>query len=229
MSLSQITALLRETLGLDVASVGVSLIERAVKRRVNAHGLRDVSQYADLLQRSPPELQNLFEAVVIPETFFFRYPESFAALQQFVGEHIFFGTQKLRALSIPCSTGEEPYSIAMTLLDAGWSLEKFQIDAIDVSTHLLDIARLGLFGSNSFRGSELQFRKQYFHKTEAGFQLCDRVRQCVNFDPKELKGVPATVAKARATYFKGLLLWQNKSVGCLNDQLLFEMLDESLT
>ena len=71
MSLSQITALLRETLGLDVASVGVSLIERAVKRRVNAHGLRDVSQYADLLQRSPPELQNLFEAVVIPETFFF--------------------------------------------------------------------------------------------------------------------------------------------------------------
>ena len=44
MSLSQITALLRETLGLDVASVGVSLIERAVKRRVNAHGLRDVSQ-----------------------------------------------------------------------------------------------------------------------------------------------------------------------------------------
>ena len=146
MSLSQITALLRETLGLDVASVGVSLIERAVKRRVNAHGLRDVSQYADLLQRSPPELQNLFEAVVIPETFFFRYPE---------------------------------------------------------------------------------FRKQYFHKTEAGFQLCDRVRQCVNFDPKELKGAPVTVAKARATYFKGLLLWQNKSVGCLNDQLLFEMLDES--
>jgi chemotaxis signal transduction protein len=89
--------------------------------------------------------------------------------------------------------------------------------------------RSALFGSNSFRGSELQFRKQYFHKTEAGFQLCDRVRQCVNFDPKELKGVPATVAKARATYFKGLLLWQNKSVGCLNDQLLFEMLDESLT
>ena len=182
MSLSQITALLRETLGLDVASVGVSLIERAVKRRVNAHGLRDVSQYADLLQRSPPELQNLFEAVVIPETFFFRYPESFAGLQQIVGEQFYFGTQKLRVLSVPCSTGEEPYSIAMTLLDAGWSLEKFQIDAIDVSTHLLDIARLGLFGSNSFRGSELQFRKQYFHKTEAGFQLCDRVRQCVNFE-----------------------------------------------
>ncbi|MEA3162809.1 MAG: chemotaxis protein methyltransferase WspC, partial [Verrucomicrobiota bacterium] len=59
--------------------------------------------------------------------------------------------------------------------------ENFQIDAIDISTHLLDIARLGLFGSNSFRGSELQYRNQYFQKTDAGFRLCDRVRQCVNF------------------------------------------------
>jgi chemotaxis protein methyltransferase WspC len=181
MPLPHIIALLRETLGLDVASVGVSLIERAVKRRVNANDLQDISQYAELLQHSQPELQSLYEAVVIPETFFFRYPESFTALRQIVGEQ-FFGSQKLRALSVPCSTGEEPYSIAMTLLDAGLSLEKFQIEAIDISTHLLDIARLGLFGSNSFRGSDLQFRNQYFQKTNAGFQLCDRVRQSVKFE-----------------------------------------------
>ena len=182
MSLPQIIALLRETVGLDAASVGVGLIERAVKRRVSANDLRDISQYADLLQRSEPELQSLVEAVVIPETFFFRYPESFAALRQIVGEQFLFGTQKMRALSVPCSTGEEPYSIAMTLLDAGLSLERFQIDAIDISAHLLDIARLGMFGSNSFRGSELKFRNQYFQKTDAGFRLCDRVRQCVKFE-----------------------------------------------
>jgi chemotaxis protein methyltransferase WspC len=86
MSLPQIIALLRATLGLDVASVGVSLIERAVKRRINANDLRDISQYAELLQRSQPELQSLYEAVIVPETFFFRYPESFAALRQIVGE-----------------------------------------------------------------------------------------------------------------------------------------------
>jgi chemotaxis-related protein WspD len=49
------------------------------------------------------------------------------------------------------------------------------------------------------------------------------------FDPTELKGVPPTVAKAQATYIKGNLLWQNKSVGCLNDRLLFDTLDGSLT
>ena len=49
------------------------------------------------------------------------------------------------------------------------------------------------------------------------------------FNPDELKAIPSTVAKAQATYIKGLLLWQDKSVGCLDDQLLFDMLDGSLT
>jgi chemotaxis protein methyltransferase WspC len=182
MSLPKIIALLRETLGLDVASVGIRLIERAVQRRVTANKLGDVLQYADLLRCSEPEWQSLLEEVVIPETFFFRYPESFAALRRIVGEQFLLGTGKLRVLSVPCSTGEEPYTIAMTMLDAGWSMEKFQIDAIDISADSLEIARQGLFGSNSFRGSELEFRSRYFQKTEASFRLCDRVRQCVKFE-----------------------------------------------
>jgi chemotaxis protein methyltransferase WspC len=182
MSLPRIIALLRRTIGLEVASVGISLIERAVKRRVEAKELRDISQYADLLQRSEQELQSLVEAVVIPETFFFRYAESFGALGKMVEEKFFFGTQKIRALSVPCSTGEEPYSIAMTLLDAGLSDERFQIDAIDINERLLDIARRGLFGRNSFRGSEQKCRNQHFHQTDAGFRLSDRVRQSVTFE-----------------------------------------------
>ena len=186
MSLAPIIALLRQTIGLDVASVGLSLIERAVKERIRANNLRDVSQYADLLPRSQAELQSLVEVVVIPETFFFRYPKSFTALRQIVGEQFLGGTLKMRVLSVACSTGEEPYSIAMTLLDAGLPAEKFQIDAIDVSAHLLDIGELGLFGGNSFRGSDLKFRDQYFQKTDAGFRLCERVRQCVKFEQKNV-------------------------------------------
>jgi chemotaxis-related protein WspD len=49
------------------------------------------------------------------------------------------------------------------------------------------------------------------------------------FNPSELKPVPSTVAKAQATYIKGILLWQDKSVGCLDDHLLFAILDGSLT
>ena len=57
----------------------------------------------------------------------------------------------------------------------------------------------------------------------------DEVHGIHRFSPDELKGVPSTVAKAQTTYMRGILLWQNKSVGCLDDQLLFDMLDRSLT
>ena len=125
MPFPQIIALLRQTIGFDVAAVGHSLIERAVKQRLSMNDLRSIWQYVDLLQRSESELQNLVEAVVIPETFFFRYPETFAALRQIVGEQFLFQSRKLRVLSVPCSTGEEPFSIAISLIDTGLSEEKF--------------------------------------------------------------------------------------------------------
>lgn len=188
MSLPQIVALLRETVGLDVASVGANSIERAANRRVRANGLRDLSEYAALIRRSAEELQSLFEAVVVPETFFFRYPESFAGLGRIVGEKFLFGTQKVRVLSVPCSTGEEPYSIAITLLEAGLSLEKFHINAIDINAFSLATAKAGLFGSNSFRGSTLDFRNRYFQQCDSGFRISNDLRLSVQFEQANILG-----------------------------------------
>ena len=127
MPLLRIIALLRQAAGFDVASVGIDSIERAAQQRLRANDLRNISQYADLLRRSERELQNLVAAVVISETFFFRYPESFAAFQQFVVERFLSGSQTMRVLSLPCSTGEEPYSIAMCLLEAGFRRRSFRL------------------------------------------------------------------------------------------------------
>jgi len=182
MALSQIIALLQQTIGLDVASVGVALIERAVKQRLNANELPSVPEYADLLRRSKSELQTLIEAVVIPESFFFRYPEGFIALRQIVSEQFLRGSRRIRVMSVPCSTGEEPFSIVMTLFDAGLSSDMFRIDAVDVSARALDIASAGVFGRNSFRGADLEFRDRYFEKENADFRLCDSVRKCVQFE-----------------------------------------------
>jgi chemotaxis protein methyltransferase WspC len=182
MPLSQIIEPLRKVIGLDAASLGNCLIERAVKLRLSANHLRDNSQYAALLQCSDAELQNLVEEIVIPETYFFRYPESFVALRRIVQEQLLSGSRKMRFLSIPCSTGEEPYSIAMSLLDGGVSAKSFRIEAIDISLRFLETAKLSLFGSNSFRGTELKFRDRHFEKTDAGFRLSDHVRQCVHFE-----------------------------------------------
>ncbi|NER61360.1 chemotaxis protein CheR, partial [Pseudomonas sp. MAFF212428] len=71
---------LQERIGLDVASVGAPMIERALRQRSAALQARDLDDYWLHLQQSTQEQQALIEAVIVPETWFFRYPESFGAL-----------------------------------------------------------------------------------------------------------------------------------------------------
>ncbi|MDF2074047.1 CheR family methyltransferase [Ectopseudomonas mendocina] len=197
--IEHIERLLKSRIGLDAESVGRSVIERAVRQRMSALGQQNLEGYWTTLGGSPREQQALVEAVVVPETWFFRYPESFNALASLAQErhaHL-HGARPLRLISLPCSSGEEPYSIAMTLLDAGFTAEQFQIDALDVSDKVLDQARQGLYGRNSFRGDALAFRERFFQEqATGGFLLDARVRSCVRLrtgnllDPGLFAGEP---------------------------------------
>jgi chemotaxis protein methyltransferase WspC len=174
---------LRDRIGLDVASVGASMIERAVQQRCTAAGQASLDQYWQLLQGSASEQQALIEAVIVPETWFLRYPETFFALAQVARQRLagLAGARPLRLLSLPCSTGEEPYSIAISLLDAGLAPHQFSIDAVDISPLSVEKARLGLYGRNSFRGQDLSFRERHFTRTAQGEQLHERVMAQVRF------------------------------------------------
>lgn len=174
---------LKVQIGLEVGSVGVSVVERAVRQRVASAAAADVDAYWQLLQHSPRERQALIEAVIVPETWFFRYPESFALLAQLASQRLIglAGSRALRILSLPCATGEEPYSIVMALLDAGIDAALFQVDALDVSPRLIERAQQARYGNNSFRGAQLGFRERYFSAVEDGYALDDRVRQLVHF------------------------------------------------
>ena len=152
MSLAAIENLLKETMGMDAASVSPSVIRRAVEERQAAQRLPDPAAYLALLQQSDTELQELIEAVVVPETWFFRDREAFAALARLALEWRQQHAQGvMRLLSLPCSTGEEPYSMAMALLDAGIPAERFAVDAVDISQQALRKARQAEYGRNSFR------------------------------------------------------------------------------
>ncbi|HYV31678.1 MAG TPA: methyltransferase, partial [Candidatus Binatia bacterium] len=80
MVLADFENLLKETMGLDVASIGSSAIERAVEKRLLACELQETHAYWERVRASEAELQELIEAVVVPETWFFRDREAFAAL-----------------------------------------------------------------------------------------------------------------------------------------------------
>ena len=182
MSEQRFFRFLRERIGLDVESVGAPMIERALQQRSVAVLAADLDDYWLHLQQSAEEQQALIEAVIVPETWFFRYPESFGALVGLAHKRVaeLAGTRPLRILSLPCSTGEEPYSIAMALLDGGVSPAAFRIDGMDISPNSVAKGLQGDYGRNSFRGSDLAFRERHFSTLAELHRINERVRQQVN-------------------------------------------------
>jgi chemotaxis protein methyltransferase WspC len=172
---------LKDRIGLDVASVGPAIIERAVRQRTTASQALTADEYWHTLQGSRDEQQALIEAVIVPETWFFRYPESFATLAKLAIKRLadINNMRALRILSLPCSTGEEPYSIAMALLDAGLKPHQFKVEGMDVSPLSVEKAKRALYTKNSFRGQDIAFRERHFSAEEDGYRLSERVLEQV--------------------------------------------------
>lgn len=184
-----IKTLLRQATGLDSSTLGSSAVDRAVEVRMAACRVKDVGLYLERL-RAPEghELQELVEAIVVPETWFFRDAEAFGALAQ-LAQACFAkseGSRVLRVLSLPCSTGEEPYTMAMALIDAGIAAERFHVDAMDISERALAKARRCQYGRNSFRGADLGFRERHFTPAEGGWHLRPEIRRQVRFHARNL-------------------------------------------
>ena len=190
---------LKERIGLAVTSVGPAIIERAVRQRSTANHALTADDYWHRLQGSRDEQQALIEAVIVPETWFFRYPESFATLAKLAATRLaqINNLRALRILSLPCSTGEEPYSIAMALLDAGLKPHQFKVEGMDVSPLSVEKARRAVYGNNSFRGQDIEFRERYFTAEDEGYRLDERVLDQVRLqvgnllDPTLLANEPA--------------------------------------
>jgi chemotaxis protein methyltransferase WspC len=185
----RIEGLLRKEIGLDAASIGSSQIQRTVRLRMKGLGLKKPEEYYQLLEKSPAEMSELIEEVVVTETWFFRDKEPFVAFTQLAMQWLNqnpAGT--LRVLSVPCSSGEEPYSLAMALLDLNVAMHRLSIHAVDISAHALARARNAVYGKNSFRSKDLSFRDRHFRHSKEGFVLSPPVRECVQFHRDNLLG-----------------------------------------
>jgi chemotaxis protein methyltransferase WspC len=182
MATADFAGLLKQSIGLDPASIGVSAIDRAVQERLTARQLHDRDEYWTLVRTSAPELQALIEAVVVPETWFFRDAEALAAAVRLVRDGCLVSDKSLiRIMSLPCATGEEPYSLAMALIDAGIPPHRFHIDAVDISERALDEARLGVYRKSSFRGDDLAYRARHFEMVAGGYRILPHVRGRISF------------------------------------------------
>jgi chemotaxis protein methyltransferase WspC len=180
---AQIRMLLQQRIGLREDVLSPAALQAAVRRRMEVSGQSTEEGYVRRLHADPAEFSELIAEIVVPETWFLRDRKPFEALAKYalqVGAAR--RAQPFRVLSVPCATGEEPYSIAITLSDAGLGAHQFQVDAFDISHRSIQTAQSQVYRAHSFRGSDLGFRDHYFEKLPSGqFRVLDRVRASVHF------------------------------------------------
>jgi chemotaxis protein methyltransferase CheR len=171
--------------------------ERFFAPRVNQY-LRDsgARNAAELLQRirgSNVEYDRFLESLLTQETSFFRYPDVFQALERVVlpevqARRMWSNPRVLRIWSAGCSTGEEPYSIAITVLDTlpfpdAWEIE---ILATDISRQALQQSERGTYAGRSLANVSPQQLQAHFKKSGEAWQVKPRLRRLISFAPMNL-------------------------------------------
>jgi len=184
----EVEALLNDYSGLDVQSVGRQIFERATESRANEASEGSYAGYLQRLKSDEGELTRLLELLLVPETWFFRDAGTFAFLTSFVKGEWRRRTDGavLHVLSAPCSTGEEPYSIAMTLLEAGLKPSQFRLHASDISAKALAAAEAARYASASFRSPLTAVQTHFFDRGEERPTVCESVRSLVTFSQGNL-------------------------------------------
>jgi chemotaxis protein methyltransferase WspC len=180
---TRLRKLLEEIAGINPRVLGDKNLSRVVRERMSACKLADEEQYLEKARISAHEIEALIEAVVVPETSFFRDKGPFTFLSQYVRDEWIpaRGTGPLRVLSAPCSSGEEPYSIAIVLQEAGLKPDQYKIEGMDISRALLYRAERAMYTAHSFRGVQEGFRDLYFVPVGREFVLKDEIRNSVRF------------------------------------------------
>ena len=178
MTVLRIQRLLREATSLDLSPAAV---ETAMRKRMKQRHVDDLSAYAADAALDKEEIGALIDLVVVPETWFFRDAEAFSAAAGFARRIAVSAGRAARILSVPCASGEEPYSLAIALLAIGVRPDNFIIDAVDVSPQALRHARKGMYKRNAFRSPDLGFRDLHFTQHGDRFALSPEIRRLVHF------------------------------------------------
>lgn len=184
MSLAALELTVRERLGLDPSSLGESALRSAIQQRMKERAVGTSEEYSRLLTFDVAEVSALAAELAVPETWFFRGGRPlFTRIAEFVAARAATRAsgQSVRVLSIPCSTGEEPYSLAIAFHEHFIPPEQYTIDAVDVSSRHLERAAAARFPAFSFREGGSDIRPAHFRQLGDRWELLPHLRQRVRF------------------------------------------------
>ena len=168
--------LLQRSCGFSFAGDRERTLQDGLEQRMALRGTAAPAEYLALLRSEPGELDRLVELLTVNETYFLREPEHLNLLvDRLVPERLAAHPDPVRILCAGCSTGEEPYSVAMLLQDrvdpAAWA--RVAITGVDIDASAVAKARAATYGRYSFRGMDPGFEVRHF---EAAGPLEQRVK-----------------------------------------------------
>jgi chemotaxis protein methyltransferase WspC len=184
MTLFAADAVIRNRLGLDPEALGPTIFPQAVEQRMQATGVTSAAAYAGLLAADPREADALAAELLVPESWFFRGGRVlFEKLAEFISNRVTGSSfeKTARILCVPCSTGDEPYSLAIALQDRLVPTTAYRIEGVDLSEAHLGRARAARFTSFSFREPGPDIRLTYFTPVGDKWELRPSLRQAVRF------------------------------------------------
>jgi chemotaxis protein methyltransferase CheR len=191
-ALDALATLLLERVGLKIAPDGYHGLKLALSARMPALGIDDASEYVRRLRElaGEHELRSLLPLVTVGKTDFFRDAKQFhalgAKLLPDLRDRCRAEGRKLSIWSAGCATGEEPYSLAMLLVELGLKPSEASIWATDLNPAAVESARMGRYPMRRMGGLSPERIRRFFRVTEDGFEVEAALREYIGFEGHNL-------------------------------------------
>lgn len=174
--------------GMFFAESSKYLIQKRLSPRARELNFDSFQKYFYFLQYDPraeAEFDQIYDLITTNETYFFREPAQLKAFAEEIVPELLSkrSLKRVRIWSAGCSSGEEPYSIAILLQEGGWyARASFEIFASDLNQQVLHKARRGIYRENAFRSTLPSVREKYFTQEKDGsWKISDEMRNRVSF------------------------------------------------
>jgi two-component system CheB/CheR fusion protein len=193
--LRKILAIVRSQTGHDFSLYKKTTLNRRIEKRMNLHGIENISDYVRYVQENPGETQLLFKDFLIGVTQFFRDPEAFEELKKTLLKYLRGEPEggAIRAWVPACGTGEEAYSVAITIMECLDELKrdsKVQIFGTDIDAEGINQARSGIYSNNIVGDVSPDRLRRFFVKDEDSYRVKKEVREMIVFAVQDLAKDP---------------------------------------
>ena len=183
--------------GLTLDAYKDKCLRRRIAVRMRACGVHTFADYQSVLDSIPTEYDRLKDAITINVTRFYRNAETWNMLRtHLLAEICETGGEKVRAWSAGCSSGEEPYTLAVLMADyydrqgRPERLANVMVDATDVDRQCLALARAGHYRRGALADVPTDLAERYFESEGDGYRVIDRIRRCVIVKSLDLNREP---------------------------------------